>query len=50
MYTRNNERGADFQNEQGETTVLVRACDEKERRTHTAESFENGYTRERKRG
>ena len=41
------ERGTGFQKDHGETVEQVRACDEERWRTHTEESVENRYTREK---
>ena len=46
-HPRNNESGAGFQKDHEETIALVQACDEKRRRTHTEESVEKGYSREK---
>ena len=46
-HTRNNKSGEDFQKDQREKIELVRACDEERWRTHTEESVEGGYTREK---
>ena len=40
-------RSAGFQNDHREKIELVRACDEERWRTHTEESVEDGYTREK---
>ena len=43
---RNNESGAGFNNDHGETIEPVQACDEESGRTHTEESVEGGYKEE----
>ena len=39
--------GAGFQKDHREKSEMVRECDEERWRTHTEESFEGGYTREK---
>ena len=46
-HPRNNENDAGFQKDHRETIELVRECDEERRRTHTEESVEGGYIREK---
>ena len=46
--TSEDERGAGFQKDHGETVKPKRACDEEKRRTQIEESAEDGYTREKK--
>ncbi len=46
-HPRNNKSGAGFQKDHQEKIELVRACDEERWRTHTEESVEGGYTREK---
>ena len=46
-YSRNNKSGAGFQKDHREKIELVRACDDERWRTHTEESVEGGYTREK---
>ena len=43
----NNKSGAGFQKNHREKIELVRACDGERWRTHTEESVEGGYTREK---
>ena len=46
-HPRNNKSGAGFQKDHREKIDLVRACDEERWRTHTEESDEGRYTREK---
>ena len=46
-HPRKNTSDASFEKNQGETIELVRACDQERWRTHTEESVEDGYTREK---
>ena len=46
-HPRNNKSGPGFHKDHREKIELVRACDEERWRTHTEESVEGGYTREK---
>ena len=46
-HPRNNKSGAGFQKDHRENIELVRAFDEERCQTHTEESVEGGYTREK---
>ena len=46
-HPRNNESDAGLRKDHREKIELVRACDEERWRTHTEESIESGYTREK---